>query len=232
MGDTERTYALHVPADNEEPLPLIIALHGYGDTGSAFLRGTGLDAAAAEAFVAAPSGIDTAWADAPYAATTVEEDTEFVNAVVAEVERDHAIDPERVYLVGFSNGGGLATEIAARDPHSFAGLATVAAAVRAAPESLGKGAPIDYLNIHGRADAKVPYGGERRSQSDIIYPAREVVDAFEKRNGNNARTEHRAIEGMGHSWPTAHYSGFNTGEEIDVNDEILTFFGIGHAANP
>lgn len=215
-GGLERTYVVSAP-ESTEPLPVIVALHGRGDDGYGFLLGTGLSAA--HAIVVAPDGIGGAWSPAPYAETTVEQEFDMLDAIVADMEENFSAKSSHVYLAGFSNGGGLATVAAARHPEKFAGVATVAAAVRTDPAELSGGKPIDYLNIHGKADIKVPYDGEERSGGDTIYGAREVVDAFVQRNGSSARTEHMAVDGMGHGWPTR--------GAIDVNAELLSFFGLG-----
>ena len=215
-----RSYALSVPDDTSAPMPLIIALHGRGDAGVNFLVSTGLDAA--PAFVAAPTGVQGAWAGAPYAETTYGQDSTAIMVIIEDVQRAHAIDPGRIYLVGFSNGGGLATQVAADHPERFAAVATVAAAVRTDPIQLATGAPIDYLNIHGTSDIKVPYDGETRDGDDVIYPAEDVVAAFTHRNGAEARTQHYAVQGMGHQWSAATWG---TSASVDTNKEIFSFFG-------
>lgn len=216
----ERTYTVSVPPDATEPLPVIIAFHGRGGTGASFLAGTDLDEA--HAIVAAPDGVAGAWAPAPYADTTVEEESEFIEAIVTDLEGAFWAESSQVYLAGFSNGGGLATVAAAAHPDRFAGVATVAAAVRTDPSQFSTGKAIDYMNIHGTSDIKVPYSGELRGTDDRIYGAEDVVAAFRKRNGDTGRVEHLAVDGMGHSWPT----GAHVGTSIDVTETILSFFGL------
>ena len=211
---------LSVPDDTSAPMPLIIALHGRGDAGANFLLSTGLDVA--PAFAAAPTGVQGAWAGASYAETTYGQDSTAIMAIIEDVQRTHAIGPGRVYLAGFSNGGGLATHVAADHPEQFAAVATVAAAVRTDPTQLEEGAPIDYLNIHGTSDIKVPYSGETRDGDDVIYPTEDVVAAFTHRNGAAARTQHYAVQGMGHQWSTATWS---TSASVDTNKESFSFFG-------
>lgn len=216
----QRSYAVSVPSDASQPLPVIIALHGRGDDGFSFLTGTGLDSVAA--IVAAPDGAGAAFAPAPYAETTFAQDSAMVDAIVEDLDATFSVKSSHVFLVGFSNGGGFATALAAERPERFAGVATVAAAVRTDPKELSRGQPIDYLNIHGKADIKVPYAGESRSGGDRIFGAEDVVAAFRVRNGTSARTEHLAVAGMEHGWPT----GSSSSGGVDVNEEILSFFGL------
>lgn len=213
-----RSYHLSVPADAAGPLPVVVALHGKGDTGGDFLEATGLSAL--HALVAVPTGVGLAWSPAPYAHTTLAQDTALIHAIVDQLEAEYNVDPARIYLVGFSNGGGLAALLAARAAR-FAGAATVSAAVRIRPDEIGRGAhPVDYLNIHGTYDDVVPYAGEQRSpysgaEDDTTYGAQETADAFARRCGGSGRGEHIAVRGMGHEWPR--------GRKLDATAEIADF---------
>lgn len=201
--------------------PAIIALHGKGDTGPDFAEATGL--VRADAVVAAPTGRGLAWSPAPYAAATLDEDAARIDALVDDLIADHDADPARIYLVGFSNGGGLAVSLSTISDR-FAGVATVAAAVRATPDQIAV-VPhaVDYLNIHGTWDDVVPYAGETRSpysgaQDDTTYGAEAVTEAFRTRNAERARAQHIPVERMGHEWRPG------------TIETILQFFGI-HASS-
>lgn len=194
----------------------IVILHGKGDNGPDFARATGFDQA--PALIAAPTGRGLAWSPAPYAQTTFEEDLACIEALVDDLVAQGA-DPARIYLAGFSNGGGLAVHVSLASSR-FAGVATVSAAVRATPDEIAASEhPVDYLNIHGTWDDVVPFAGERRSpysgaEDDTTYGAEVTVEAFQRRNGDAARAELRAVEGMGHEW------------RASTTREILDFFGI------
>lgn len=197
--------------------PAIIALHGKGDNGPDFAEATGL--VRAEAVVAAPTGRGLAWSPAPYAAATLDEDAARIDALVDDLIAAHDVDPSRVYLVGFSNGGGLAVCLSTRSDR-FAGVASVAGAVRCTPEEIAS-VPhaVDYLNIHGTWDDVVPYAGEIRSpysgaKDDTTYGAEVVTEAFAGRNAGRARTRHIPVERMGHVW------------RADITAAVLEFFGI------
>ena len=225
IGGVERTYHVSVPANTTGALPVIVALHGKGDNGRDFLAGTGLHRA--RAIVAAPTGAGLAWSPAPYARTTFDEDAAFVRALIDDLRSTLATT--NTYLAGFSNGGGLAVHLSLTDL-GLAGVATVAAAVRATPDELAAAQPLDYLNIHGTFDDVVPFAGEQRSpysgaEDDTTYGAPDVVAAFERRNGDRARAELIAVEGMGHEWPTGPWAARRG---VDATDAILEFFGVEH----
>lgn len=222
VDGVDHTYQCSVPVTLEgDKLPVILAIHGKGDNGHDFLVGTGLGAA--KAVVAAPTGRGLAWSPAPYAVTTVEEDTALIHAIRDDIIATYPVDPERVYLAGFSNGGGFVTVLAVNDPSAYAGVATVSGAIRVDMDLLEQGTPIDYLNIHGTWDDVVPYMGQDRGVLGTIMPAPDVVAAFQRRNGDTARTVHIPVEGMSHEWPAGMWA---RGRGIDVTDEILGFFGI------
>jgi polyhydroxybutyrate depolymerase len=82
-----------------------------------------------------PSGYDQSWdagscCGAAYSAGV--DDVSFLEAVVREVLRTQPDAAQRVYLVGYSNGGRMAMRMACADPGAFAGVAAVEA-VPAAP---------------------------------------------------------------------------------------------------
>lgn len=223
IGGVERSYHVCVPAGHAGALPVIVALHGKGDNGRDFLAGTGLHRA--RAIVAAPTGAGLAWSPAPYARTTFDEDAAFLRALIDDLRSTFATT--NTYLVGFSNGGGLAVHLSLTDLE-LAGVATVAAAVRATPDELAAAQPLDYLNIHGTFDDVVPFAGEQRSpysgvKDDTTYGAPEVVTAFERRNSDRARAELIAVEGMGHEWPTGPWAARRG---VDATKAIVEFFGL------
>lgn len=225
VDGVERSYHVCVPAGHTGALPVIVALHGKGDNGRDFLAGTGLHRA--RAIVAAPTGAGLAWSPAPYARTTFDEDAAFVRALIDDLRSTFATT--NTYLAGFSNGGGLAVHLSLADLE-LAGVATVAAAVRAKPDELAAAQPLDYLNIHGTFDDVVPFAGEQRSpysggEDDTTFGAPDVVAAFERRNGDRALAELIAVEGMGHEWPTGPWAARRG---VDATDAILEFFGVEH----
>lgn len=226
VDGVERSYHVCVPAGHTGALPVIVALHGKGDNGRDFLAGTGLHRA--RAIVAAPTGAGLAWSPAPYARTTFDEDQAFVRALLDDLRSTFATT--NTYLVGFSNGGGLAVHLSLTGLE-LAGVATVAAAVRATPDEIADSRqPVDYLNIHGTFDDVVPFAGEQRSpysgaEDDTTYGAPDVVAAFERRNGDRARATLTAVEGMGHEWPTGPWAARRG---VDATEAILEFFGVEH----
>lgn len=181
-GGHERTYYLHVPAGvvdassnpDDEPVtdaaslvPLVLVLHGRGGTGPGTADLTGFDEVADEHgfIVVYPTGVDNQWnyvdgipgydADVP--------DRGFLRQLVAELSARYPVDPGRVYVAGFSNGGYMAQRLACDATDLFAAFASVGAAgYGGQPTVCGEPEPVSILFIHGTADAIVPFAGLRQ----------------------------------------------------------------------
>jgi hypothetical protein len=98
------------------PVPLVIGYHGFGlSPGSVALQST-LDEESNERgwFYMAPTGID----DILYGSTPCQQN---VSAAIQWMLDNFDIDPDRIYMVGFSMGGGVALNYTARhrDPHGI-----------------------------------------------------------------------------------------------------------------
>jgi len=106
--------------DGVTPVPLIIALHGYGGRAENFPKLWRRAAAKKSAIVVAPWGHSpiyngSSWTDLFEAETIVELTIDWV------AER-YPIDRQRIVLSGFSQGGYMSYAIAVRRPELFAGV--------------------------------------------------------------------------------------------------------------
>lgn len=143
MGD-EREVAVYLPPDwrPEESLPLVVFLHGGGDSPDSFDRygvGQALDAALEaeempRVVVAVPRGdmgMWTNWADGSrrYEDWVVDE-------VIPEIQRRHATRPcpEGCHLAGVSMGGAGALRMAHHHRHLFASVSSLSGIVLSADE--------------------------------------------------------------------------------------------------
>lgn len=164
----ERSYRLHLPAGLEPdapPRPLVLVLHGRGGDGASVRRRSGLDAAAERHgwIVAYPDALDGEWAYAaglPGYTGPAQDDVGFLLALRDRLAATLPVDPARVYLVGYSNGGFLTQRLACERPGAFAAYASVAAAGFAGlPQLCGERAPLALLLLHGTEDRAVPWDG-------------------------------------------------------------------------
>ena len=115
---SQRTYLLSLPAtySPSTPSPLILALHGKEQTNTAFETQTQFsdpEFNTLGAIFVYPQGVDEMWTGDPEAPTREErDDVAFVGELMKEVMGRCCVAVERVYVVGFSNGGGLAQLVA------------------------------------------------------------------------------------------------------------------------
>ena len=172
VGDTKRSYYLHLPPSPRSgaPLPLVLAFHGDGGRASIYRDHAGLDAIAdRERFaVAYPDGTGLArlgrrlltWnsgACCGLAAREGVDDVAFVRALVDEIARLVPIDRRRVYATGHSNGAMMSYRLAAEAPDQLAAIAPVAGAMLLEPFEATK--PMPVLHIHSVDDMRAPYEG-------------------------------------------------------------------------
>jgi len=148
-------------------VPFILLLHGYGGTGQSIAQHFGFGTlASTNRFVfLAPDGVADRnrarfWNAGPACCDFDGRRPDHVRelgAIVAAAREHPKIDPDRVFVVGYSNGGFMAHRLACDVP-GIAGIASVAGAAVADPGSC-KHVPRRILQVHGDADPAVAYAG-------------------------------------------------------------------------
>jgi polyhydroxybutyrate depolymerase len=161
----ERPYRIHVPESvGEEPVALLVALHGGGGSADQFAGENGLEALAdEEGFVVVhPEGISGraerlhTWNAGNCCGAAAQEgvdDVAFVRAVVEEVAGALPIDADRVFAIGHSNGGMLAYRLACEAADVFAAVGLQAGALGI--DSCDPAEPVSLIHVHGTADTSV-----------------------------------------------------------------------------
>ena len=164
-----RTYRTVAPRAGHD-LPLLVVLHGRGQSPQATMEQTGFLGLVRKgrAALAFPDGIGRSW-DAGggccgLAGARAAPDGAFVAAVVGAALHELPVDPSRVYLVGYSNGGKLAYAVACAHPGLIAAVATYGA-VPLAP--CPGGTPLPYLLAAGELDAVMPFTGAPRQHPPL-----------------------------------------------------------------
>ncbi len=172
----EMEYALFVPStyDKAKKSPLMIALHGLGSNPQQIMKYKGLtDLAEKHGYiVAAPMGYNSrGWygaramvkgsADDPKNLAELSEKD--VMNVLEIVKKDYSIDPDRIYLMGHSMGGGGTLYLGIKNPEIWAGLAPIAPAIGARTDKeVEKIKNIPVMLVQGDKDLLVPVAGARR----------------------------------------------------------------------
>lgn len=180
-------YSLYVPEDAtpDEPLPLVMALHGGTGNGRAFLWTWLRDARSFRAVVVAPTALGGTWA-----LTGEDIDTPNLTRILEEVRARRPLDPARLLLTGLSDGGTFCYISGLADGSPFTHLAPVAAAFHpmlmafADPARL-RGVPIHL--VHGARDWMFPV--------ELARQARATLEAA------GADVAYREIDDLSHAYP-------------------------------
>lgn len=148
-----RTLMLHVPINYRKSNPVVMALHGspgtYWEPNRQWSAKLDLVGAIGIYPQALPnSSGHQVWS---YHDPTRPDDITFFRTIIAAVQAHLFPDPKRIYLTGFSAGGGM-THGAGKDmPDVFAAIAPVEAMGSAYPAPAK--APIPVLMLHGSSSA-------------------------------------------------------------------------------
>jgi polyhydroxybutyrate depolymerase len=151
-GQQPRTALLHLPS-TAAPMPLIIALHA---TSGQFMEGySGLSRLGDRGGFAVlyPDAIGRHWG-----ISGSDIDVRFLDALLGAMLRGGCFDQERISVVGVSNGGGMAARFTCQGHVPLAALVAVAGGYGSIPRCAATRL-VSVLEIHGTADAVVPYRG-------------------------------------------------------------------------
>jgi polyhydroxybutyrate depolymerase len=168
-GGTDRWYHRFVPGTYDgTPAALVVDLHGYlsGADGQVAISQLGTTAERHGFVVATPQGSS----DLPYWNAVSEpdlpDDVTFVGDVIDDVTAAVCIDPDRVYVDGFSNGAFLASLVGCELSDRVAAVAAVAGLML--PDECGPSRPVPVLAIHGTEDRHVGFRGEPGPALDAL----------------------------------------------------------------
>jgi polyhydroxybutyrate depolymerase len=168
----DRPTTLQVPSsyDAERSYPLLLVLHGWGGTSllnQVYLGFTGA-ADSRDILVVAPDGLVDRDGKPYWNASDVccdvygtgVDDVGYLTGLVEDISAAYSVDPDRIYVIGHSNGGFMAYRLACERADLFAAIASLAgAAAFADPATCAPSTPVSVLQIHGTADETVPYEG-------------------------------------------------------------------------
>lgn len=165
-GGRPRAYLTVEPAALTRPVPVVVLLHGRRMTPDRILHLSDLAHRLGPAVLIVPAGWHESWnaGDCCGAAWLHHvDDVAFIRAAIAAVL---AATPEaeanRVYAVGFSNGGRMAFDLACRLPGMFAGFMAVEA-VPVRPCRAGR--PVDMTVVAQQTDPLLTVGAGRAPKS-------------------------------------------------------------------
>ncbi|MEW6270027.1 MAG: PHB depolymerase family esterase [Thermodesulfobacteriota bacterium] len=217
-GGVERSFVLTVPesALQGRPVPLVTLFHGVFGSAAGIEAVTGFaQKAAEEGFIlAAGDGVGRSWNAGVCCEPAVSEnvdDVGFTRDMVAVIESEYCIDPERVYATGFSNGAAMVFRLACDAADLFAAFAPVGGSLALFPCEPSATRPVQIIN--NVEDPIVPFALGEFSFGELVKhnscsAARESVELAPNATcdvaaecAGGATTELCAVTGLGHDWP-------------------------------
>lgn len=189
-GDT-RTYSVYLPptvARGSAAAGAVLLFHGSNGSGGELSFGTDIDSEFEEAnFIAvypdAPLGN---WAEdcrCNNADRLQVNDTAFVRIMLEEIKEAYTFPEEKVFAVGFSQGGLFAQRLACQMSDSFAGYGIVAANMSVPlSQRCSPGNNISQIIIQGKQDRTLPYVGSNNGALSLV-PTQNVIRFWAQQNG-------------------------------------------------
>ncbi len=227
VGD--RSAVLYVPAIHPSGAApaLVMALHGYTGDAAGVMDFLGLRPLADQRgfLVVAPQGTTdreghTFW-NASRACCNFDgsavDDSDYLSHVITTVASNYEIDPARVYVVGHSNGGFMAHRFACEHADQVAAIASVAGALDVDADCTPD-RPVSVLQVHGRADDTIRYGGGEINGRSYTSAMGTVamwrrVDECQGRSRSGARLDADADVEGGDLTPTT-WTGCRSGSAV------------------
>ena len=232
VDDVERYYIRSVPesavaAMAAGPVPLLIVLHGAGDTAENFMAALRFEKLASDhAFVlAVPDGYNRGWfvqgnegwAGEDGEENSLQNDVHLFQEIIRAAAEEYWIDVRRIYVCGHSRGGGMTGLLAtiSSNPKLLSGKYQspfAAYAINAGFNALGDNSPYDFSMsgpkrpiwiIHGDMDRTVVYQSGANFSSDLEAAGWPVTLT--------------TVPGAGHTWLFQSRYG-------QTNDDLWKFF--------
>ncbi len=230
-GVLTRTYTLFVPT-HPAPRPwLVIDLHWYTGTAAAAEQQHLFDAKAAAtgAIVAYPQGIGNHWNAGGCCGLTPEttaDDVAFITTVINDVLARYPVDPSKIAIGGYSNGGGMAIRYACERSDMVSAVFIGSGDIMSPTCHFTK--PLAFIEMHGLADTTLPWAGLPVTPgltTLALPPLASVLGGFAAMDGCTGWTKSTLAAGvvqsianctqpgaavwsftsptMGHLWPTS-----------------------------
>ena len=163
----DREYVLHIPDSYSEntPLPLVINFHGFGQTIENYMEKVDMRPLAnTESFILVyPQGslLGNAphWNSCPPIENnkSLVDDFGFIEKMINQIASEYNVDQERIYAIGYSNGGMMAYGLAHHKSELIAGIGSVSGVMLGCFGTTSH--PIPVIHLHGTLDFVLPYTG-------------------------------------------------------------------------
>ena len=152
MSAPNGTYRAAPPPgwDGTASLPLVLYLHGYGDSSGEVMANASLLAAVAStgALLVVPDGVAGSWAHVG-SPSQARDDIAFLRGVVADAKRRWPVDKTKVIAAGFSQGASMVWDLACHAADDFAAFLPIAGGFWLPYPERCESGPVNLRHIHG-----------------------------------------------------------------------------------
>ena len=189
----EHEFVMYLPEGGEaSQSPLVLMLHGYGQTADSFRMAVGFEkeANAAGYTVVYVTGAQSS-SDATAAlgwnsgiGDSENDDVGFLSALAEYIQTEYGTDKDRTYAVGFSNGAFMTHRLALEASDTFAAVVSVAGMM---PKSIWETKPealnVSILQVTGEKDDVVPKHSDGSADTSQNPAIEDVMDYYIEANG-------------------------------------------------
>jgi polyhydroxybutyrate depolymerase len=256
VGTQERKYILYIPTqyDGTTPYPVVFSYHGFAsDAQEQMLMSDFNTLADDNNFIAVyPQGLGQPprWSNGTsiFSPTDNTQDVEFFVALLDTLETTGCIDSQRIYVNGFSAGGGMAYRLGCELADRITAIGTVAGAYAEIPNGCNPSRPLPIITLHGKVDPVVAYDGlgiilpnipnwvetwqtrnECQAQSDLA-PQGAVTGIIYSDCGDDVSVAFYTIADGGHTWAgttfrqPSHSENNKVSQDINASQTMWQFF--------
>ncbi|RXJ74161.1 hypothetical protein CS022_05970 [Veronia nyctiphanis] len=235
-----REYAVILPDnyDSETALPVVLNFHGYGGRALEYIIEADMrpEAQSAPFILVYPqgsllNGVSHWNASLPGPDNKSNaDDLGFVRAMIEQLSENYTVDSERIYAVGYSNGGMFSYALACQLSEKIAAIGSVSGTML--DGTCNPSRPIPVIIFHGTEDSVIPYEGDGDWNSVetvlnhwIQFNGTGIAPANIRQNGNieysqyvnennGIAVEHYKINDGEHIWFTQSTDSLNTSEQL------------------
>jgi polyhydroxybutyrate depolymerase len=251
-----RSYTIYVPASYSPgtPAPMVLNFHGY--TSNAFEQMFYGDfraiADTAGFLLVIPDGTldatGTTYWNSGWGGTV--DDIGFTSALIDQIAASYSVNLNRVYSTGMSNGGFMSYTLACSLSNRIAAIASVTGSMNVGQDlTCNAQHPTPVMEIHGTADATVPYEGGGFMEAipnvlnywvnfnncnatpiitdvpnTILSDGCTAMHYFYAGGSSGVDVEHYKVIDGGHTWPGSMFNIGVTNNDFNASKKIWQFF--------
>ena len=222
-----RRYLIQAPTtiDTSKCYPILFALHGNGGQPDHFVSQFRDMIDEGDFIGIYPEGIERSWNLGKEASTA--NDTEFIESIADSLQFITNIDHQKRYVVGFSNGAGMAHTLGIESDY-FSAIVAVVTSLTIGNIPTNNSSNPSVMQILGADDELIPYEGGEGAMGHVFLSGNESARVWAEHNNCNLTAVNTILsEGSIRSvysdcindGEVINYKVANTGHSIDQNFE-------------